>query len=80
MPRSMAGASAILNKVFVVFSVHWRELQGETPFRLATAFLQALNNSSFMNHELIVTDVAFGVSLRVAAVTGRPDGSRLSMW
>jgi len=33
-----------------------------------------------MNHELIASDVAFGVCHRVAAVTGRPGGCRLSMW
>jgi hypothetical protein len=36
--------------------------------------LEALNNLSLIDHELIATDVAFGVSFRVAAVMGRPGG------
>jgi hypothetical protein len=75
MPRSIAGALAILNEEFRGFSQSIEENSRVKP----CFFLQALNISSFMNHELITTDVAFGVSHMVAAVTGHPVGCRLSM-
>ena len=71
----MAGALAILNKGFHGFSQSIEENSRVKP----RFFLQALNISSFMNHELRATDVAFGTSHRVAAVTGHPGGCRLSM-
>jgi hypothetical protein len=80
MPRSMAGASAILNKGFMAFLSPFKRIPGGgNTVQTATALLQVLNNSSFMKHELIATDVSFGMSHRVAAVTGHHGGCRLSM-
>jgi hypothetical protein len=70
----------IKKKVVVVFLSALKKIPGWNPFLTATAFLQAMNNSPLINHELIATDVAFGVSHRVAAVKGRVGSCKLSMW